>query len=333
MLMRHRHILFLRDKPSSMLKCCETVVDFVFPPTVSRRVAFWADFEEVINGISVPAFFGGDFNCILSLEDRRRGSGGLSLDSTTFADMVGRLDHIDMGFLGSKFTWNRGPKDAPTWTEACVRHLPAIKSNHNPVYLSLSAVNLVDQSRRPFQFESMWTLYPQFMSFVESKWLRSSSAITALSKLKGDHQVWNKEGIEWAVANGDPTILLKLRNRLKEELENVLQQEEVFWFQNSREKWIERGGGGIETLPFSMQVPLSIDTKTTFVHSGMREIIGSRRSRIWRIWWLISISNCTPFRLVKCPILPYRVVASQGLITGIFWCFFSLSQMMRSGML
>ncbi|KAL8128488.1 hypothetical protein V2J09_017643 [Rumex salicifolius] len=268
--------------------CDSVIADFVFvyaPPSADRRVAFWTKFEEVISSISGPAFFGGDFNCILSLEDRRGGSGGLSPDSMTFADLVGRLDLIDMGFSGSSYTWNRGPKDAPTvskrldrWTDACVRHFPTIKSDHNPIYLTLSAANLVDRSRRPFRFESMWTLHPQFMPFVESKWQRSSSTITALSNLKTDLQGWNREvfgnlqyrkdklfcrieGVERALANGALTRLLKLQNRLKEELEDVLQQEEVLWFQKSREKWIEGG-----------------DRNTTFFHASA--IVRRRRNHI-----------------------------------------------------
>ncbi|KAL8143934.1 hypothetical protein V2J09_016966 [Rumex salicifolius] len=281
--------------------CDSVIADFVFvcaPPSAVRRVAFWTEFEEVISSISGPAFFGGDFNCILSLEDRRGGSGGLSPDSMTFADLVGRLDLIDMGFSGSSYTWNRGPKDAPTvskrldrvftniqgrlqWTDACVRHLPAIKSDHNPIYLTLSAANLVDRSRRPFRFESMWTLHPQFMPFVESKWQRSSSTITALSNLKTDLQGWNREvfgnlqyikdklfrrieGVERALANGAPTRLLKLQNRLKEELEDVLQQEEVLWFQKSRKNGL-KGVTGIQ--PFFMLVPLFVVDGTTLLYT------------------------------------------------------------------
>ncbi|KAL8171914.1 hypothetical protein V2J09_023718 [Rumex salicifolius] len=116
------------------------------------------------------------------------------------------------------------------------------------------------------------------MPFVESKWQRSSSTITALSNLKSDLQGWNREvfgnlqyrkdklfrrieGVERVLANGAPTRLLKLQNRLKGELEDVLQQEEVLWFQKSREKWIEGG-----------------DRNTTFFHASA--IVRRRRNHI-----------------------------------------------------
>ncbi|KAL8153716.1 hypothetical protein V2J09_011476 [Rumex salicifolius] len=61
------------------------------PPTPQRRVQFWEDIDSTVATITEPCFIGGDFN---------GGSNGLMPDSGVFSDL------IDMGFLGSKFTWH-----------------------------------------------------------------------------------------------------------------------------------------------------------------------------------------------------------------------------------
>ncbi|KAL8159786.1 hypothetical protein V2J09_001323 [Rumex salicifolius] len=260
------------------VKCARNDVHFFFvygPPTPARRSIFWRDIEAAITRIFAPLFVGGDFNCILRMEERWGGSGGLSQDSPTFADLVDRLDLIDLGFSGSRFTWRRGPSEAPTvakrldrfftnvvgrigWEEAVVRHLPAIRSDHNPLFLCLDPSTSTNRGHRPFRFEAMWLAHPQFMSFLLKKWKRKKSAPDALGCLQEELRIWNKEvfknlyykkekllrrieGIDNAVVSGAPPRLFRLQSKLKRELEDCLQQEELFWFQKSREKWVELG--------------------------------------------------------------------------------------------
>ncbi|KAL8141824.1 hypothetical protein V2J09_014856 [Rumex salicifolius] len=56
------------------------------PPTVARRRSFWEDLEQEVRDITEPPFMGGDYNCILSIEERQGGSGKLSSDSEIFQD-------------------------------------------------------------------------------------------------------------------------------------------------------------------------------------------------------------------------------------------------------
>ncbi|KAL8151867.1 hypothetical protein V2J09_021675 [Rumex salicifolius] len=302
------------------VKCARTEVHFIFvygPPTPARRSSFWRDVEAVINGISAPLFVGGDFNCILSMEERWGGSGGLSQDSPTFADLVDRLDLIDLGFSGSRFTWRRGPSEAPTvakrldrfftnvigrigWEEAVVRHLPAIRSDHNPLFLCLDPSSLNNRGHRPFRFEAMWLAHPQFMSFLLKKWKREKAAPDALGCLQKDLRIWNKEvfgnlyykkekllrrieGIDNAIASGGPPRLLHLQSKLKRDLEDCLQQEEMFWFQKSREKWVELG-----------------DRNTAYFHAST--IIRRRRK------YVLALKDHAENRVVEKPDLENMVV-------------------------
>ncbi|KAL8152115.1 LOW QUALITY PROTEIN: hypothetical protein V2J09_021923 [Rumex salicifolius] len=184
-------------------------------------------------------------------------------DSPVFADIIGPLDLIDMGFLHSKYTWRRGPEDAPTifrrldrvftnvqgrlcGQEVVVCHLLCIKSDHNALLLSLDPSLNVDGSRHPFRFEAMWTLHPRFFPFVEPNWKHDINTTDALSLLKDDLRTWNKEvfghlnikknkpmhkneGNDRALGSCTPSRLLKLQCKLKVELERVLLQEKMLW--------------------------------------------------------------------------------------------------------
>ncbi|KAL8153142.1 hypothetical protein V2J09_010902 [Rumex salicifolius] len=104
---------------------------------------------------SGPLFVGGDFNCIISVVERMGGSGQLSPDSHLLTELVSRQDLVDIGYVGSQFTWSQGARGNPVvskrlnrvfsnvmgrlkWDSTIVKHLPTTRSDHNPLYLSLS---------------------------------------------------------------------------------------------------------------------------------------------------------------------------------------------------
>ncbi|KAL8142910.1 LOW QUALITY PROTEIN: hypothetical protein V2J09_015942 [Rumex salicifolius] len=206
------------------------IVDYG-PPTPARRDQFWDELDRTIASISKPCFIGGDFNVIVSLSERQGGSG------------------------------------------AVVRHLPVVRSDHNPLLLSLRPTTLLNPLRRPFRFEAMWLTHPDCSTFIDRNWQRDISATAALRDdllnkdkfgnvfAKKDELFRRIQGIDSAIANGGPICLMTLQNKLRTELEAVLLQEEMFWFQKARCKWIECG-----------------DRNTTFFHTST--VIRRRRNRI-----------------------------------------------------
>ncbi|XP_062014087.1 uncharacterized protein LOC133730526 [Rosa rugosa] len=88
----------LPGKPTWML----TVI--YASPTNSVRANLWPYLDNLIVDVNLPSMFIGDFNELISVEDKSCGSltgrfGGLR-------DWVNRNALIDMGFQGSCFTWS-----------------------------------------------------------------------------------------------------------------------------------------------------------------------------------------------------------------------------------
>ncbi|KAL8160998.1 hypothetical protein V2J09_012487 [Rumex salicifolius] len=249
---------------------------FVYgPPSVSRRRLFWTSLLTVLTSVSEPFLLGGDFNCIVSSEERQGGSGLLHNDSNIFKDLIHDLGLLDLGFAGSPFTWSRGrsaqnliskrldrilsdSQASILWPEATVRHLPKFSFDHTPLLLKLDPRAGPNRRRRPFRFEAVWLAHPSFHEFIHSAWPSHCDATQALSLLKPRLIQWNKESFgnihqqkAAIIASMEQTQLLVNANpsdsliddlhRLQCELDDVLDQEDLHWKQKSRELWLKGG--------------------------------------------------------------------------------------------
>lgn len=205
------------------------------------------------------------------------------------------LSLIDMGFRGSAFTWKRGSTEINfvakrldrvlccaqsrlKWQEAVVTHLPFLSSDHAPLYLQLSPVKSGDPKRCPFRFEAAWLTHAAFKDLLVASWDGRLSTPAALEVLRVKLRKWNrdvfgevqkrKEKLVSAIKEVQDTLLFVPTNdliireaELTREMDVVMEQEEVIWFQKSREKWIPLG-----------------DRNTKFFHTST--IIRRRRNSI-----------------------------------------------------
>lgn len=139
--------------------------------------SFWDAIEGLATSISTPWAVIGDFNAIASSSE---GQGGT--DSTPF-----RMGFVDLGYIGSKFTWARGKSQATKiqrrlyraicnvdkrtdWPEATVQHLPRIQADHAPILMSLMNIYHQNRANRPFRFIAAWMDHPDFSKTVEANW-------------------------------------------------------------------------------------------------------------------------------------------------------------------
>ncbi|KAL8139423.1 LOW QUALITY PROTEIN: hypothetical protein V2J09_005444 [Rumex salicifolius] len=262
-------------------------------PTTSRRSGLWAELTTIVRGLSDPVFIGGDFNSIVRLDERSGGNGRLSADSVEFGRWINGLSLIDLGFKGNQFTWKRGrsnyiakrldrvlccPMTRLKWHEAVVSHLPFLSSDHAPLYLQLCPIQRGNPLRRPFRFEAAWLHHPSFKDLLSASWNCELATPAALAILRSKLRKWNRDVfgriqekkrtlmseiqcVQDLIVTGRSDFLLAREETLIKELDEVLEQEEILWFQKSREKWIALG-----------------DRNTSFFH--MSTIIRRRRNSI-----------------------------------------------------
>ncbi|KAG7534372.1 Endonuclease/exonuclease/phosphatase superfamily [Arabidopsis thaliana x Arabidopsis arenosa] len=264
-------------------------------PTVSRRCGLWDELRSEIQNITDPLLVGGDFNTIVRIDERMGGSGGLSPDSLAFGEWINDLSLIDMGFKGHKFTWRRG-REVNTFVakrldrvlcsadmrlkyqEATVTHLPLFSSDHAPLHIQLCPEGRKDPSRRPFRFEAAWMKHESFKALLEASWDNTLTTQAALEKLRILLKSWNKEVfgdvqrrkeklmneikvIQDLLEVNQTNDLLREEEEKIKEFDVVLEQEEMIWYQKSREKVIVAG-----------------DRNTRFFHTST--IIRRRRNKI-----------------------------------------------------
>ncbi|KAG7579838.1 Ribonuclease H domain [Arabidopsis thaliana x Arabidopsis arenosa] len=244
-------------------------------PSATRRSGLWGKLRTIIQGIDGPMMIGGDFNTIVRLDERMGGNGQLSSDSLEFGDWINEMALIDMGFRGNKFTWRRGRVEqtcvakrldrvmccAQTrlrWQEAVVSHLPFFSSDHAPIYVQLSPEERGNPSRRPFRFEAAWLTHESFKELLAASWKDDLKTPEALKVMRRTLKKWNKDvfgdvqkrkdqlmqeitDVQDLLDQSQTDTLLAKESELLKEFDLVLEQEEILWFQKSREKWIVLG--------------------------------------------------------------------------------------------
>lgn len=182
---------------------------------------------------------------------------------------------MDVGFVGSPYTWARGVRASSCvlrrlnraicsvdwrirWSDTFVRHLPHIHSDHAPLLLNMCNKPLRANTDRPFRFLAAWLSHPHFVDFVSQNWTSDSPLPGALTSLANSLKRWNHNvfgnifnrknalmvrisSIQRALDYQFKLGLLKLEKKLRNDLDKVMHQEELLWFQNSRENWVIYG--------------------------------------------------------------------------------------------
>ena len=209
----------------------------------------------------------GDFNEVLSRDDKFGGKDVKLNRALEFKECLDECNMLDLGFAGLKYTWtnSRPITDLileridrcfanPSWrtlySNATVTHLPRIWSDHCPVLLELCrpyVCNLI----KPFRFQTMWLLHPEFPSVVQHAWLENRGLHTAISDFVIRAKKWNSEvfgnlstrkrrvlarlnDAQKALVENPNGFLIDLEKKLIEEYSLIMLQEEEYWAPKSR---------------------------------------------------------------------------------------------------
>lgn len=212
-----------------------------------------------------------------------------------FSDHISNCKLLDLGAEGPRFTW-RGPVMGfanrmfkrldrglcnTQWRnefhEAYIKVGSRLKSDHHPIIIDVECKGATT-SKRPFRFEAAWLKHTNFRQFLRENWNHDQLLHLELQHLEPKLMNWNAtvfghirqrknrlirriSGIEKASQEGSNRFLDDLLISLNAELNEVLNQEEILWFQKSRAKWLADG-----------------DRNTSYYHS--KTTVRRRRNRV-----------------------------------------------------
>lgn len=245
----------------------------------SPREAEWRSLWEELSNIAVsmvePWMLAGDFNDISALEKQRGGAMVSERKCKKFLDQITACKLLDLGAEGPKFTW-KGPVThfanriykrldrslcnlewRRVFDTAFVRVGPQLQSDHHPLLISITG-HKQHQANRPFRFEAAWIKHGEFKRFIKDNWDNQQSIHKELQSLEPKLLSWNVNtfghikqkknelirrinGIQKACQGAENAYLQDLELKLRAELAEILDQEEILWFQKSRTKWLNDG--------------------------------------------------------------------------------------------
>ncbi|KAJ4828259.1 hypothetical protein Tsubulata_012067 [Turnera subulata] len=229
----------------------------------------WRNLEVLSPNTKEPWLLGGDFNAILSGEERRNRFGLNGVANKNFQKCVVRAKLIDLDHQGSEFTWRRAGDQARldrflcndlwrvSFPEASVTHLPYSCSDHRPIVIQ-NGVSPPPRATRPFRFQAAWLTNPGFGDLVKKEWDANINVVQAVENFIPKLQWWNKTvfgnihrrkkrilarlaGIQKYLERMPSKFLSNLELELRMELDSVLVQEELLWAQKARCQWIQEG--------------------------------------------------------------------------------------------
>ncbi|XP_021767614.1 uncharacterized protein LOC110732003 [Chenopodium quinoa] len=152
--------------------------------TVQDRLPLWAGLRQ-LTGFSGAWLCVGDFNSILSCEDRINGAMVTNYETKDFQNLIDDLALSEIKSKGSFFSWcNKAHNGSRTysridrgivnqdWIDAYGHveaiYLPPSLSDHNPVLLDIFHSHL--GKGRPFRFLNCLANHDVFLSVVDSAW-------------------------------------------------------------------------------------------------------------------------------------------------------------------
>jgi hypothetical protein len=243
-------------------------------PNPTMRTNFWNYLSSTSQSIISPWMLIGDFNETLLPSDQR---GGIFQHNRAalFSTFMDNCNLLDITTTGGRFTWHRNNNGIRilskkldrglanvdwrmSFPEAFVEVLCRLHYDHNPLLLRFGGLPLA-RGPRPFRFEAAWIDHKDYESLVRNSWNSSNhNTITALNIVKENSIIFNHEvfgnifrrkkhvesrlkGIQSYLERVDSLRHTFLEKELQQEYNHILFQEEMLWYQKSREMWVKFG--------------------------------------------------------------------------------------------
>ncbi|XP_028801025.1 uncharacterized protein LOC114756265 [Neltuma alba] len=172
-------------------------------PNPSMRETLWADLINLERDDNATWLLAGDFNATIAHDERKGGSKLNQSGCKKFHHFSQRLGLLDLGYIGPRFTWQRGNLMVRLDRALCnekwlmeqptthVLHLPKAQSDHRP--LLIKAKNGGSRNNPTFCFLASWILHPDFHNLVSNSWASNKCLSENISLFVEKAQHWNRE--------------------------------------------------------------------------------------------------------------------------------------------
>ncbi|KAF7816694.1 reverse transcriptase [Senna tora] len=231
------------------------ILSFVYgSPSRDRRKILWANLVNLSSLHNLPWLVGGDFNEILSSDEKWGGPKFTWCNKRPNGQIV--FERLDR-FLGNAAWVNLFPHSVNF-------HLPRIRSDHNPMLLRSRPIQ-GNRNARPFRCERIWINHPDFLNVVQEAWGPSGNLSSKLVALKIKAIEWNRvslgnifhkkkiltrrlNGIGIAMNSRPSPQLALLEQELSIQYRKILLSEEELWASKARLDWLHLGDGNTKFL-------------------------------------------------------------------------------------
>ncbi|XP_070667947.1 uncharacterized protein [Malus domestica] len=244
----------------------------------AEKVEFWNWLQNSFGPTDIPWLCGGDFNEFMWDSEKSGGTSVLYNIPAFLSNFLFAAELMDLGFIGPKFTWRgiragqlieeRLDRAAfnvrwqDLWPNSVVIHETAIGSDHWPVVVQSKPP--FRKGKRPFRFEAFWAKEADCRDVVQKSWslqgkdnwldswhhklsVCKSSLInwSKYSLINWSRNKFKKRGLEIeALVNHLDSLQLNWADNLEEikaitnRVDQLREQEEMYWLQRSRVKWL-----------------------------------------------------------------------------------------------
>ncbi|XP_021768184.1 uncharacterized protein LOC110732536 [Chenopodium quinoa] len=150
-------------------------------PDPMKRKDSWEELKKFVVTHNKPWLLAGDFNDTRFPSERNKSCHETNRRSSMFNNWIEEMDLLKVEFAGAAHTWARGrtPETrksarldrglcndewAMRFKKASMKHLPAIQSDHCPIFISLNGFSPLQAIHRPFRFQATWMTHEKLKS-------------------------------------------------------------------------------------------------------------------------------------------------------------------------
>ncbi|XP_057747939.1 uncharacterized protein LOC130967135 [Arachis stenosperma] len=245
-------------------------------PVFKKRRKLWQ--ELTVSNISKeePQAYLGDFNDILNQEEKAGILPQPKICLETFRRFVDENGLMDVDLKGSKYTWFSNPRNnfitrerldrvlvnwnwLQIYQNVSLKAAPAISSDHCALILDLQPRGRI---KREFKFEAFWAEHEECKEVIKKGWQQDEGNRNYWGKFIRKRNRCIRELMEWSkrkfkradkelerkkaelhhIQENDMSERDQRREReLKNQISELWKQEEKYWGQRSRLKWLKWG--------------------------------------------------------------------------------------------